>query len=113
MKNETQRNGNGSSNLIWLLRSVIAQSVWSEGVSTLHLDTRVVLVFMRIAVLGVLFSLRGTLAITSLSSLPVFILAHFVSSVPLDAWLGIYVGFALCSHFLWHSVSSLVYAIPS
>jgi len=54
-------------------------------------------------VMGVLSSLRGTLAITSLSSSPVFLLAHLVSHVPLDAWLGIYVAFALCVHFLWHS----------
>ncbi|KAH9068043.1 hypothetical protein EDB83DRAFT_675603 [Lactarius deliciosus] len=48
--------------------------------------------------MGVLFSLRGTLAITSLSSLPVFLLAHFISHVPLDAWLGVYVGFrCLCA----------------
>ncbi|KAN0127279.1 hypothetical protein V8E53_014883 [Lactarius tabidus] len=53
--------------------------------------------------MGVLFSLRGTLAITSLSSLPVFLLAHFFSHVPLDAWLGIYIGFALFALFLWHS----------
>lgn len=53
--------------------------------------------------MGMLFSLRGTLAITSLSSLPVFLLAYFVSHVPLDAWLGIYVSFALCAHFLWHT----------
>ena len=63
--------------------------------------------------MGVLFSLRGTLAITSLSSLPVFILTHFVSHVPLDAWLGIYVGFSLCAHFLWHSVSTVAYSIAS
>ncbi|KAH9034191.1 hypothetical protein EDB85DRAFT_1020965 [Lactarius pseudohatsudake] len=44
--------------------------------------------------MGVLFSLRGALAITSLSSLPVFLLAHFISHVPLDAWLGVYVGFS-------------------
>ncbi|KAF8260069.1 hypothetical protein EI94DRAFT_1689981 [Lactarius quietus] len=53
-------------------------------------------------VMGVLFSLHGALTITSLSSLPVFLLAHFVSHVPVDAWLGIYVGVALCAHFLWH-----------
>jgi len=53
-------------------------------------------------VMGVLFSLRGTLMITSLSSLPVFLLAHFVSHVPLDAWLGVYVGFTVCAHLLWH-----------
>ncbi|KAI9435757.1 hypothetical protein H4582DRAFT_1968557 [Lactarius indigo] len=53
-------------------------------------------------VMGILFSLRGTLAITSLSSLPVFLLAHFVSHVPVDAWLGVYVGFTICAQFLWH-----------
>jgi hypothetical protein len=63
--------------------------------------------------MGMLFSLRGTLAITSLSSLPVFLLAYFVSHVPLDAWLGIYVSFALCAHFLWHTVGALVYPIVS
>ncbi|KAH9001843.1 hypothetical protein EDB86DRAFT_404606 [Lactarius hatsudake] len=57
--------------------------------------------------MGVLFSLRGTLAITSLSSLPVFLLAHFISHVPLDTWLGVYVGFSVCAHFLWHWVGSL------
>jgi hypothetical protein len=61
--------------------------------------------------MGVLFSLRGTLAITSLSSLPVFLLAHFFSHVPLDAWLGIYIGFALFALFLWHSVGALAYAV--
>ena len=76
-------------------------------------DSRVTLVLIRITVLGVLFSLRGTLAVTSLSSLPVFLLSYFVSHVPLDAWLGIYVTFALCAHFLWHSVGTLVYAIVS
>jgi len=53
-------------------------------------------------VMGVLFSLRGALLITSLSSLPVFLLAHVVSHVPLDAWLGVYVGFTVCAHSLWH-----------
>lgn len=53
-------------------------------------------------VMGVLFSLRGTLAITSLSSLPVFLLARFVSHVPLDAWFGVYVGVTVCAHFFWH-----------
>ena len=71
-------------------------------------DSRVVLVLMQITVMGVLFSLRGALAITSLSSLPVFLLAHFVSHVPLDAWLGIYVAFAICAQFLWHSVGAPV-----
>ena len=76
-------------------------------------DSRVTLVLTRITVMGVLFSLRGTLAVSSLSSLPVFLLAYFVSHVPLDAWLGIYVAFALWAHFLWHSVGALVYAIVS
>ncbi|KAH9034544.1 hypothetical protein EDB84DRAFT_1486843, partial [Lactarius hengduanensis] len=58
--------------------------------------------------MGVIFSLRGALAITSLSSLPVFLLAHFISHVPLDAWLGVYVGFSVCAHFLWHWVGPLV-----
>ena len=74
-------------------------------------DSRVALVLIRITVIGALLSLRGTLAVTSLSSLPVFLLAYFVSHVPLDAWLGIYVAFALCAHFLWYSVGALVYAI--
>ncbi|KAH9068041.1 hypothetical protein EDB83DRAFT_675496 [Lactarius deliciosus] len=56
-------------------------------------------------VVGVLFCLRGTLAITSLGSLPVFLLSHFVSHVPLDVWLGVYIGFTECAHFLWHWVS--------
>jgi hypothetical protein len=33
MKRKAQRNGNGSSKLIWLLQSVIAQSVSLENVS--------------------------------------------------------------------------------
>jgi hypothetical protein len=70
-----------------------------------------VLVLNEHTVVGVLFSLRGTLAITSLSSLPVFLLAHVVSHVPLDAWLGVYVGFTVCVHFLWHWVGALVWVI--
>ena len=61
--------------------------------------------------MGVLFSLRGTLVITSLSSLPVFLLAHVVPRIPLDAWLGVYVGFTVCVHFLWHWVGTLVWII--
>ena len=59
------------------------------------------------------FSLRGTLAVTSLSTLPVSLLAYFTSHIPLDVWLGIYVAFALYAHFLWHSVGALVYVIVS
>lgn len=63
--------------------------------------------------MAVLLSLRGTLAVTSLSSLPVYLLAYFVSHVPLNAWFGIYVAFALYAHILWHSVGALVFAIVS
>ena len=38
-KDDTRRNGNGSSKMIWRLRSVIAQSVLLEGVSKLFLPT--------------------------------------------------------------------------
>jgi hypothetical protein len=83
------------------------------GQLTQIFDSRMVLVLTRITVMGVLASLRGILAISSLSSLPVFLLAHFVSHVPLDAWLGIYVAFAVCAHFLWHSVGVPLYATAS
>ena len=64
-------------------------------------------------VTGVLFSFRGTLAVTSLSSLPVFLLANYVSQVPPDAWLGVYVAFTLCAHFLSYWVGVLVSVIAS
>ncbi|KAI9459827.1 hypothetical protein F5148DRAFT_274400 [Russula earlei] len=54
---------------------------------------------------GVLFALQGTLTITSLSCLPVFILAYFIPRVPLDIWLVIYVCFMACVHYAWRRVS--------
>ena len=74
---------------------------------------RVALGLTRVTVVGALFSLRDTLSIAVLSSLLAFIAAHFALHVPLNAWLGIYVGFAVCAHFLWHWVVPLVYEIAS
>jgi hypothetical protein len=51
-----------------------------------------------LVVLGVFFAIRGSLAITSLSSVPVFLLAYFLPGVSLDLWLGIYVMFTFCVH---------------
>ena len=110
-KNDTPRNGNGSFKLIWRPRSVIAQSVWLEVVGTLTSGTPCGAGIDEHTVMGVLFSLHGTLVITSLSSLPVFLLAHYVSHVPLDAWLGVYAGFAVCAHFFWHWVCTLICVI--
>jgi len=55
------------------------------------------------AVLGVLFAIRGSLAITSLSSIPVFLFSYFLPGVRVsrDLWLGIYVAFTICVHFTW------------
>jgi hypothetical protein len=64
-------------------------------------------------VAGVLFALNGTLTITALSSLPVFLLAHFVSQVSLDTWMAVYVALTACVHFFWLRVSILVHATAS
>ncbi|KAF8460710.1 hypothetical protein DFH94DRAFT_123393 [Russula ochroleuca] len=60
-------------------------------------------------VIGVLFAIQGTLAITSLSSVPVFLLARFIPGVSLDLWLGVYVLFTVCVHLAWLRVSLIVY----
>ncbi|KAI0252316.1 hypothetical protein BJV78DRAFT_370620 [Lactifluus subvellereus] len=52
-------------------------------------------------VAGVLFALHGTLTITALSSLPVFLLAHFVSHVSLDIWLAAHICLTSCVLFFW------------
>jgi hypothetical protein len=64
-------------------------------------------------VVGVLFSLPGTLTITALSSLPVFLLGHFVSHVSLEVWLVVYILFTACIHFFWLGVGLMVHAIAS
>jgi hypothetical protein len=52
-------------------------------------------------VAGVLFALHGTLTITALSNIPVVLLAHFVSHIPLDVWLAVYIGLTTCVHLVW------------
>jgi len=52
-------------------------------------------------VLGVFFAIRGSLAITSLSSVPVFLFASFLPGVSRDLWLGIFVMFTICVHLTW------------
>jgi hypothetical protein len=59
----------------------------------------------RCTVLGVLFALHGTLTVTSLCSLPVFLLAHCVPRVRFEVWLVVYVCFTVCVHFPWMKVS--------
>jgi len=51
--------------------------------------------------LGVLFALGGTLTITSLSSIPIFIVAHFVPRVHLNIWLLIYICFMGSVRRVW------------
>jgi hypothetical protein len=53
------------------------------------------------AVAGVLLALHGTLTITPLSSIPVVLLAHFVSLISLDVWLVVYIGLTTCVHLVW------------
>ncbi|KAI0263231.1 hypothetical protein BC834DRAFT_844657 [Gloeopeniophorella convolvens] len=50
---------------------------------------------------GVLFTLRGILSITSLVSLPIFLLAHFLPGVSLDTWALTYIGLAAWAYALW------------
>jgi len=52
-------------------------------------------------VLGVIFALQGTLAITSLCSIPIFLLAHFIPRLSLDICLVVYICFTLCVHYFW------------
>ncbi|KAN0120566.1 hypothetical protein V8E52_004393 [Russula decolorans] len=42
------------------------------------------------AVIGVLFAIRGSLAISWWRSAPVFLFAYLLQGVPRDLWLGIY-----------------------
>ena len=63
-------------------------------------------------VLGALFALQGTLAITSLCSIPVFLLAHFIPRIVLDIWLVVYVCFTLGAHYSLMKVSLLVRLVP-
>ncbi|KAH9956701.1 hypothetical protein BC827DRAFT_1229584 [Russula dissimulans] len=58
-------------------------------------------------VICVLFALGGTLTITSLSSIPIFIIAHFVPRFHLNIWLLVYV----CFMCFVHIVRMLVNAI--
>ena len=59
-------------------------------------------------VLGVLFAIQGILTITSLTSVPVFLFAHFLPGVSRDLWLGIYVVLTICVHLAWLRVSLFV-----
>ncbi|KAH9961430.1 hypothetical protein BGW80DRAFT_894715 [Lactifluus volemus] len=52
-------------------------------------------------VAGVLFVFRGTPTITALSSIPVALLAHFVSHIPLDVWLAVYIVLTACVNTVW------------
>ncbi len=52
------------------------------------------------AVLGVLFAIRGSLAIASLSSVPVFLLIYLLPGFPRDLWLGIYSTYHLRAPYL-------------
>jgi hypothetical protein len=61
--------------------------------------------------LGVLFALQGTLTITSLCSVPFFLLAHFIPHVSLDIWLVAYTWFTLCVHYFWMRVSVIVHLV--
>jgi len=63
------------------------------------------------AVLGVLFTLHGTLTISSLSSIPLFLLAHLVPRVTLEIWLLVYICFTLCVHFSWLRVSLIIHLV--
>ena len=64
-------------------------------------------------VIGVLFAIQGTLVVTSLSSVPIFLLAHFLPRISLDLWLGVYVLFTVCVHLAWSRVSLIVNVIAS
>jgi hypothetical protein len=66
-----------------------------------------------VTVAGSLFALHGTLTITALCTLPVFLLGHFVSHVSLDIWLVVYVLFTACVHSFWLGVGLMVHAITS
>lgn len=48
-----------------------------------------------------------------MSSVPVFLLAHFLPRVSLDLWLGVYVLFTVCVHLAWLRVSLIVHVITS
>lgn len=63
-------------------------------------------------VLGVLFSLQGTLAITSLCSIPVFLFSRFIPRIALDIWLVVYICFTLGAHYSWMKVSLIVHLVP-
>jgi len=58
-------------------------------------------------VISVLLALGGTLTITSLSSIPIFIVAHFVPRVHLNIWLLIYICFMGCVHTVRMPVNAL------
>ena len=55
-----------------------------------------------------LFALGGTFTITSLSSIPIFIVAHFVPRVHLNIWLLIYICFMGSVHCVWMLVNVIV-----
>ena len=99
----------------WHIRSAILLSGLLEEVSTSHLDSLDLLVTdankQMPTVVGVLFALHGTLTITALSSLPVFLLAHFVSHVSREVWLAVYICLTSCVHFFWLRVSLMMHAI--
>ncbi|KAI0298129.1 hypothetical protein B0F90DRAFT_830869 [Multifurca ochricompacta] len=58
-------------------------------------------------VFGVIFALHGTLTVTSLSSLPFFLLAYLVPRVSLNVWSVVYVCFAICVQFFWFKTRRL------
>jgi len=92
-----------AASLYWIgLYEPICPSNW-EWFFQVDLIPAIRYCFLRFlgGVLGVLFTLQGTLAISSLSSIPIFLLAHFVPRVTLEIWLLVYICFTLCVHFFW------------
>lgn len=89
--------------LYWVgLYEAICSKKW-EWFFHVDLTPTICYSFMRFVggVLGVLFSLQGTLAITSLCSIPVFLFAHFIPRIALDIWLVVYICFTLGAHYSW------------
>jgi len=56
-------------------------------------------------VFGVLLAIEGTLAITSLCSFPVFLLAHIIPRVSIDIWLVVYVCLTVSVFVSWTRIS--------
>jgi hypothetical protein len=120
MKRKAQRNGNGSSKLIWLLQSVIAQSVSLENVSHSLLAGHLAPVLTQAnehTVLWLLFFLDGLgfifLLSNFLGNLAVLLLVRFFPHFPHGAQWGVYIGFVVLAHILWYLIGTLVRAIPS